>query len=208
MGGYGSGRRGGSPTSEGAGSYVLSIQDFVRAGVEEGGAAEWSMSWAAGKWQVKFHINACDRSNAWIVLAHESRTEPARDQLYRIALTWTKPPYGGLRWWFLCPRTGRRCTKLFLPRGGHRFWSRQAYGLGYACQRMSRESRLMWRARELHRQLGGDGRALGQASPPKPPGMWRRTYAKKVDRWRAADERAEAAWMESALRLLAHQGGS
>jgi hypothetical protein len=56
---------------------------------------------------------------------------------------WTVPTYGGRRWWFLCPRTSRKSTKLYLPNGGWHFWSRQAYGLGYACQRDDRFSRLL-----------------------------------------------------------------
>jgi hypothetical protein len=39
----------------------------------------------------------------------------------RVRLTWTAPTYGGRRWWFLCPRTARRTTKLFLPNGGSHF---------------------------------------------------------------------------------------
>jgi hypothetical protein len=35
-----------------------------------------------------------------------------------------------------------KTTKLYLPNGGWHFWSRQAYGLGYACQREDRLGRL------------------------------------------------------------------
>jgi hypothetical protein len=38
----------------------------------------------------------------------------------------------GAGYWFCCPGTGKRAAKLFLPRGGHRFLSREAYRLGYA----------------------------------------------------------------------------
>ncbi len=203
MGGYGSGRWGGSPTIERTASYGLKVQDFTRVGVREGIAAHWRMSWGDEEFPVTFFIDTRDVSNAWIELTHESRTEPAYEQHYRIQLTCTKPHYGGIRWWFRCPRTYRRCSKLYLPLGGHRFWCRQAYGLGYGCQRESRQDRFMRRARKLHRALGGDGCALGQLPPPKPPRMWWRTYDRNVERWRAADDRALGAWSTSALRLIA-----
>jgi hypothetical protein len=75
----------------------------------------------------------------------------------RVRLVWTTPTYGGRRWWFICPRTARRTAKLFLPNGGWHFWNRQAYRLGYACQREGRFDRLQRRAAMLNRQLGGDG---------------------------------------------------
>ena len=59
--------------------------------------------------------------------------------------------------------TGRRTTKLFLPNGCWHFWSRQAYGLGYACHREDRFSRLQRRAAMLNRQLGGAGISSGRA---------------------------------------------
>ena len=63
-----------------------------------------------------------------------------------------------------CPGTGRLAAKLLLPLGGLRFLGREAYGLGYACQRETRSSRVMHKARKLHRALGGDGIALGPGS--------------------------------------------
>lgn len=44
-------------------------------------------------------------------------------QDWTISLVTTRPPLGGRQWWFLCPASGRRCRKLFLPAGGRRFLS-------------------------------------------------------------------------------------
>jgi hypothetical protein len=41
----------------------------------------------------------------------------------------SRPPFGGLRWWFVCPHLNRRVRKLYLPLGGRHFWSRRAYEL-------------------------------------------------------------------------------
>lgn len=52
-----------------------------------------------------------------------------------IRLEATHPNYGGLRWWFRCPVTGRRASKLHLPPGARLFACRQAHGLTYrSCQ--------------------------------------------------------------------------
>jgi hypothetical protein len=51
----------------------------------------------------------------------------AIDDKIFLATTW--PPFGGLRWWFVCPHLNRRVRKLYLPLGGRHFWSRRAYEL-------------------------------------------------------------------------------
>ena len=111
------------------------------------------------KFPVEIRVDTTDASNPFLELTHQTRDDREGDRIVRdrIRLIWTVPTYGGRRWWFLCPRTGRRTTKLFLPNGGWHFWSRQAYGLGYACQREDRFGRLQRRAAMLNRQLGGEG---------------------------------------------------
>jgi hypothetical protein len=48
-------------------------------------------------------------------------------------------------------------TKLFLPRGGHRFLSRTGYP---PCKRETRSDRLLRKARRLHHALGDKGDPL------------------------------------------------
>jgi hypothetical protein len=36
----------------------------------------------------------------------------------KIFLATSRPPFGGLRWWFVCPHLNRRVRKLYLPLGG------------------------------------------------------------------------------------------
>ena len=47
----------------------------------------------------------------------------------RISLVFIEPALGGRRWYFCCPLTNIRVTKLFLPPGARRFASRHAHGL-------------------------------------------------------------------------------
>jgi hypothetical protein len=145
------------------------------------------------EFSVELTINTTGEGAGFIDLAHNTRnrTDP-RPISYRIYLNWTCPNYGGRRYWFY---SGERTTKLFLPRGGHRFMSRAEHQLGYACQRENRSNRLMRKSRKLHRALGGDGEC--EEVPAKPKGMHWRTYERKVAAWCAADERAEEASCQS-----------
>ena len=51
------------------------------------------------------------------------------------ALTSTTPRFGGLRYWFLCPRCGRRVGKLYHV---ERWACRRCHNLAYQSQRHSR----------------------------------------------------------------------
>ena len=44
-------------------------------------------------------------------------------------------PFGGERWYALCPRTGRRCTALVLPPGQTHFASVKGWNVPYGSQR-------------------------------------------------------------------------
>lgn len=44
-------------------------------------------------------------------------------------------PFGGERWYALCPKTGRRCTTLVLPPGGSYFASVSGWDVAYSSQR-------------------------------------------------------------------------
>ena len=56
---------------------------------------------------------------------------------YHVRLTTTRPRFGGLRWWFLCPLLvqgwpcNRRVGKLYLPPGGRYYGCRHCYDLTY-----------------------------------------------------------------------------
>src|SRR5476651_1519879 len=75
--------------------------------------------------------------------------------------------------------TGRRAVCLRLPIGGHQFWSRHAYGLGYASQREDRKGRAQLQAEKVYAALGGDGHWMDGA-PPKPKWMRWATYDRKA----------------------------
>jgi hypothetical protein len=117
-----------------------------------------------------------------------------------IFLATTRPLFGGLRWWFLCPRSGRRVRKLYLPLGGRHFWSRRAYRLAYASQREAVYDRAMRRARKLYLRLGGD--PVDDEYPDKPKRMRWTTYDRLMDKLVAADDVADGRLVLLAARLL------
>jgi hypothetical protein len=139
MGGFGSGRGGGGPTVESA--LRLDIDDMMQWGGIRALArlaGEMRFNFYGDQIEVKFESRMCDPWNSWLRLRY-SMTEYSTgeeleidDQIYLAA---TRPHFGGLRWWFVCPHLNRRVRKLYLPRGGRHFWSRRAYELAYASQR-------------------------------------------------------------------------
>jgi hypothetical protein len=65
-------------------------------------------------------------------------------------------PYGGERWYALCPRTGRRCTALVLPPGQTHFASVKGWNVAYGSQRecpIHRGHRAIYKAQERRKAL-------------------------------------------------------
>jgi hypothetical protein len=61
-----------------------------------------------------------------------------------IQLRTSRPNYGGLRWWFVCPVTGKWTTKLYLLPGGSVWVSREGGGLTYLSCRESGRYRTLF----------------------------------------------------------------
>ena len=203
MGGFGSGRHGGTATAEGTASFVLTVRSLSRA-FQNGHCLTGSIHFDEGRFPVVVTVDLTNEWDCFVELIHPTRDEREGDRLVtdRIQLAWTTPTYGGRRWWFLCPRAARRTAQVYLPNGGQHFWSRQAYDLGYVCQREGRFERLQRRAAKLNRQLGGEGRATWDLPPAKPKGMHWETFWKKLEAWRCAVEKAHEAFATGAMRSL------
>jgi hypothetical protein len=182
------------------------MASLTRAGLEPGLLARTTLHCGEEQFPVELTIDTRGEDAGFIDFAHDTRDTRSPERIsYLIPLSWSQPHYGGQRYWFCCPGTGKRAAKLFLPRGGHRFLSREAYQLGYACQRETRTDRLMRKAHRLHRGLGGKGDPLEEDAPEKPKGMHWQTYERKLAAWTdavdAADE-AFATWIGRRLGML------
>lgn len=199
MGGYRSGRTGGQATVEGCASLILCADDITRPiremmrelgfrAIPDGRQVAipwrrmgWSRRGEAEPWAVveyRLELRAAD-GTAWLrydVDHYGRRTGP---QEYPVRMVTTACRYGGQRWWWLCPATGLRVSKLYLPNGGTRFLSRGqgGYRLAYASQRHGQVDRMHARSRQLYARLRADYCSpSGYGWPPKPKGMRWRTY--------------------------------
>ncbi|ANY85147.1 hypothetical protein BB934_43915 (plasmid) [Microvirga ossetica] len=118
-----------------------------------------------------------------------------------IRLVATTPPYGGRRWWFVCPQTGQRVMKLHLPPDARVFASRQAYGLGYAIQREGAGEQARRRARRARARIGGSSNLL-EKLPTKPKWMRWATYWRYVEACHQADRQTLAFLISSTEKML------
>jgi hypothetical protein len=133
--------------SEGLNARSLDVSELLRRGVlAPGSRTRGVISWhgpagedvasvsydadmsRAGEGRLRlrfstFNMETCDRRQI--------------DQL--VALTVTRPGFGGERWWFV--DDGRRVARLCLLPGGDQFRSRRAYARGAAQRRMDRTRR-------------------------------------------------------------------
>ena len=75
-----------------------------------------------------------------------------------------------------CPLCARRVCTLYHLDG--RVACRRCNGLRYAAQRTSSYGRKALAKRKIRCNLGDYGQLWAAKSPPKPRGMWRRTYAR------------------------------
>jgi len=131
MGGYGSGRpRERTPVED---CHVLPVGLLQRD--------KKFVGWASGQliWTVNGEKVAsigyeadCMTADAWLRLQY-TMTQTGEAVDYRVRLTTTPLPWGGVRWAFLCPNLacGRACRKLYLPPGGRYFACRLCYRLTY-----------------------------------------------------------------------------
>jgi hypothetical protein len=114
--------------------------------------------------------------------------------------------YGGSRPYFGCPGVvngsacGRRVAKLYGP--GRYFLCRHCYRLGYASQGEGVWDRVLRRADRIKLRLGGET-GLASPFPPRPKGMWRRTYERLQEQSFEREIRAEEAFELGAAKLIA-----
>jgi hypothetical protein len=122
MGGYGSGRSGGRPTTDSGLTLTLSklLRDkLFRPGSAWAGSLIWTNT-TTGERIGSIGYEAYLGEDNGRVRLHYTTTRQGGEKHssnYWIQLETTSQPFGGRRWWFICPRTGTRAAKLYLPNG-------------------------------------------------------------------------------------------
>ncbi|MEI7711841.1 MAG: hypothetical protein WCI94_10440 [Rhodospirillales bacterium] len=189
MGSYFSGRRDGGPVVEDG--LKLDLAHCIREGmIQPGKRVSGSMRWTlTGTGEVTasivYEAHLTNPDSAWVRLRYTIK-KPATGAVtvcdYRVHLETTRPNYGGLRWWFVCPRSGRRARILYLPPSGSvEFASRTTLGLAYRSQRTTPDDRAVERSLKARKKLGvTDSNMLEMPYCPKPKWMRRRTHSRLV----------------------------
>jgi hypothetical protein len=187
MGGSGSGRHGGRVLVENA--IRLNVDTLLsRCGIRRGGAArgKFNFDFDDQDLWIDFECHINHPGESWLRLRYQICdywTGEPHDIDELIYLVATRPPFGGVRWWFVCPRTNRRVRMLYLPLGARRFASRRAYRLAYASQRGTGVDRAHRGQAKIKARLIGDHDPGEWDLPPKPKWMRWRTYQRYVDKY-------------------------
>lgn len=193
MGGWGSGRYGGRPLADA--SLRIDLARMLRTGrAEEGAWISGSMNWTYGGepsgsigYQAIMHQPGEER----LVLSYTRGSGDDAERVHQtVRLCFTVPNYSGKRWWMICPFRNIRVGKLYLPPGGDRFASRQAWRLGYRCQRVAHHDRPFEKLFRLQRKLGCQ--QGWEAGLQRPKGMWNRTFERHFERYLELDEECSA----------------
>src|SRR5262245_60448390 len=109
----------------------------MREGILKAGerrVGNWCWVYHSGRENsVTYEANTLDQAYPFVRLSYtftRAGTQE-RDSLdYRVKLTTTRPRFGGVRWWFVCPLVvnggacNRRVGKLYLPPGSRYFGCR------------------------------------------------------------------------------------
>jgi hypothetical protein len=205
MGGWGSGRSGGKPLKEHA--LVIDLALLFRKGWLREGCTGFRhrLTWERDGQphaSISYDFDLRDPDNASLTLnySRQRHGEDWRTETQRIRLTYTRPPYGGRRWWMICPVRAERIGKLYLPAGGDIFAGRTAWRLAYRSQRAAGRDRAFERLFRLQRRLGG--REGWEEPLSRPKGMWRRTYERLEEEYWVLDAQCaeEMARMMGILR--------
>ena len=202
MGGWGSGRHGGRPTADM--SKKIDLAWMIRTGKAVPG--QWisgSLSWSCGgqpAGSISYSANMEDAHASTLKLSFSRGTENDREHVEQnVCLVFTHPNYGGRRWWMVCPFKGIRVGKLYLPNGGDRFASRQAWRLAYQSQRVAYRDRPFEQLFRLQRKLGCEPGFENFIRRPK--GMWNRTFERHLERFEELDAQCAAELAMMVLRF-------
>ena len=178
MGGIGSGRPAMYSTNMVEDCLSLNVNFLHRQGNLRNGSAG-SLQWSSNGRRVS-SIGFRMEGNQFILdYRHRSYGDKWEDVKEHVLVVRNPCRFGGTRPFFICPSVmngvvcGRRVVKLFAH--GKYYLCRHCYRLKYSSQYENSWDRSMTRANKIRERLGGEWE-MDSPLPPRPKGMWRRTY--------------------------------
>ena len=213
MRGIGSGRRGQWPIIEHG--LKLDLRSLRRQGLFEpkGNCQFISLRWtsnATGETTSTAQFSYSTRPDGkWLRLQYAvTRYSDGErinvDETFRLEAF--SQPFGGIRWYVICPDRQVRCQCLYLPPGATHFRSRQGFRarLQYYSQTQPPHLRVFERGRSIAARVLKAGPPDWQEKyrdwdfPPKPPWMRWKTYNRQFALWEHYEAQGEAylsSWM-------------
>lgn len=184
MGAPRSGRWGGAPTIEGCGTIVMALGRLLELGK---GRSAFTVSYSGRlgghPYSIAVAVAFGANRRGTLTITHGSFKHLSAAVLadsYVINMLAVPWQFGGQRWFIVCPRSGRRVLKLYLPNGAQRFASRQVMGLAYQVQRLDPVQKGHARLARIFAKLGVHYHTLHQAIPARPKWMRVITYCRLV----------------------------
>ena len=171
MGGYGSGRSGGSLKAGETKSVdirYLRSNGYLKLG------NRIRLTWSVGD-EERGHIWITPYENK-IVLDYKVRSYGEQEWttvLEDVFFTWTPCNFGGQRAWLSCPGCNRRVAVIYA--GGKRFLCRHCYGISYASQCETDMDRQLRKSQKIRRKLCV-GESVLDPVIFKPKGMHQKTF--------------------------------
>ena len=190
MGGYNSGRyrtrnRGTVDAAIRLDLRVMRRQGFLVPGAITSGSQSWSRR-GEETGSVGVTVNLGNPDAGLVIVRFSLNGDP---RVQEIPLASRSMRYGGRRYYFLCPKHGRRCEVM--PMVGGVFASRQAQKLTYQSQSATEIDRVQDRARRLEKRLWPD------KGKPVPRG---RNRERLLAAWEDADTAFENMFAATVLR--------
>ena len=205
MGGFGSGRPGGSGRIKVEACRSIDVNRLHRRGCLRSG---WTgqLRWTSDGERVASIILRSEQAQLHLSYRVQIGGGDWEDVTETVRIVRTPCRYGGTRPYLICPgivngtACGRRVAKLYGP--GRYFLCRHCYRLANASQSETAFDRSLRRANKIRQRLGGEP-GLAAAFPARPKGMWRRTYEQLREEAITAEIAADEALAVRVERLMA-----
>lgn len=218
MGGYSSGRYRTRNRGSIESAQRLDMRSIRRLGwLKPGAVCSGVMTWSRGGERVAsmtITANLTNQSAPFLTLAHTVGGEPHD---LRIGMEAVPCRFGGHRFYFICPRTWRRC--IVLAFGGGQFASREAQRLAYSSQSEDALGRLHRARRKAEARLRGEGEFVRPRGANRerllerwidlemaPTTCWRKR-SRDDGEWSSERRSPASVWLRSSTRTVAYLFG-